>query len=84
MYMLFVFGREVERFIGRRAYIALYVLLLFTPAALLTIWGLWQVRLSPVRPHCTSEFLLPLPPFIRGPIVPADHAKWVALILAAV
>src|SRR3977135_3239245 len=25
MYMLFVFGREVERFIGRRAYIALYL-----------------------------------------------------------
>ena len=24
MYMLFVFGREVERFIGRRAYIGLY------------------------------------------------------------
>ena len=42
MYMLFVFGREVERFIGRRAYIALYLILLVTPAALLTIWGLWQ------------------------------------------
>src|SRR5882724_13576195 len=25
MYMLFVFGREVERFIGRRAYIVLYL-----------------------------------------------------------
>src|SRR4029453_8602337 len=42
MYMLFVFGREVERFIGRRAYIALYLILLVTPAALLTVWGLWQ------------------------------------------
>ena len=39
---LFVFGREVERFLGRRAYIALYVSLLLTPAALLTIWGLWE------------------------------------------
>ncbi len=28
MYMLFAFGREVERFIGRRAFIALYLLLL--------------------------------------------------------
>ena len=27
MYLLFVFGREVERFLGRRAYIALYVFL---------------------------------------------------------
>ena len=40
--MLFVFGREVERFIGRRAYIALYLLLLVAPAVLLAIWGLWQ------------------------------------------
>jgi len=28
MYMLFFFGREVERFVGRRAYIWLYALLL--------------------------------------------------------
>lgn len=41
MYMLFAFGREVERFIGRRAFIILYLLLLFVPAVLLTIWGLW-------------------------------------------
>src|SRR5437764_1393013 len=42
MYLLFVFGREVERFLGRRAYIALYAFLLVTPPALLTIWGLWE------------------------------------------
>src|SRR5438132_11721812 len=42
MYMLFVFGREVERFVGRRAYTALCLILWVTPAALLTIWGRWQ------------------------------------------
>src|SRR2546430_9425233 len=42
MYMLFVFGREVERFIGRRAYIALYVILLLAPTLVLTTWGVWQ------------------------------------------
>ncbi|PYK96038.1 MAG: hypothetical protein DME32_18510, partial [Verrucomicrobia bacterium] len=42
MYMLFVFGREVERFIGQRAYIALYAVLLFTPSLVLTLWGLGQ------------------------------------------
>src|SRR5437762_12890174 len=42
MYMLFVFGREVERFIGRRAYIVLYLILLIAPAAVLTVWGIWQ------------------------------------------
>jgi membrane associated rhomboid family serine protease len=40
MYMLFFFGREVERFIGRRAYIWLYAILLLTPALILTLWGL--------------------------------------------
>ena len=42
MYMLFAFGREVERFIGRRAFITLYLLLLSVPTILLTIWGLWH------------------------------------------
>src|ERR1051326_5142232 len=40
MYMLFVFGREVERFIGQRAYIALYALLLLVPSLVLALWGL--------------------------------------------
>src|SRR5438876_2178371 len=42
IYMLFVFGREVERFIGQRAYIALYALLLFIPSLLLTVCGVGQ------------------------------------------
>jgi len=37
MYMLFVFGREVERFVGRRAYVALYLTLLLLPAVVLTL-----------------------------------------------
>ncbi len=40
LYMLFFFGREVERFIGRRAFIILYVSLLVLPTLFLTIWGL--------------------------------------------
>ena len=32
MYMLFVFGREVEKFIGQRPYIVLYLALLLVPA----------------------------------------------------
>src|SRR5438046_9545046 len=42
MYMVFVFGREVERFIGRRAYIVIYLILLIAPAAVLNVWVLWQ------------------------------------------
>src|SRR6266571_6272441 len=42
MYLLFVFGREVERFIGRHAYIVLYAVLLIAPTIVLTTWGLRQ------------------------------------------
>ena len=42
MYMLFAFGREVERFLGRRAFLILYALLLFIPSLFLLLWGAWQ------------------------------------------
>ena len=42
MYMLFIFGREVERFVGRKAFITLYLALLLGPSALLTGWGFYQ------------------------------------------
>src|SRR6187549_2330059 len=42
MYLLFVFGREVERFLGRRTFIGLYLTLLLTPSTLLTLWGLLE------------------------------------------
>ena len=42
MYVLFVFGREVERYLGRRKYLALYLVLLLLPAVVLAIWGLNQ------------------------------------------
>ncbi len=45
MYMLFVFGREVEKFIGQRAFIVLYAVLLLVPAIVLAIWGVWQAAL---------------------------------------
>ena len=44
--MLFIFGREVERFIGRRAYIVLYLLLLLMPAVLLMLWDFGARRNS--------------------------------------
>jgi membrane associated rhomboid family serine protease len=42
MYMLFTFGREVERFLGRKAFITLYALLLLGPTLLLSAWGFWE------------------------------------------
>lgn len=41
MYMLFAFGREVERFLGRRTFIWLYALLLVAPTLVLTLVGAW-------------------------------------------
>ena len=85
MYMLFVFGREVERFIGQRAYIALYALLLFIPSLLLTVWGLGQ------RTGLAGSPALHFGIFVAfATIYPAAElllritAKWSAVILGAI
>jgi rhomboid family protein len=85
MYMLFVFGREVERFIGQRAYIGLYLLLLLLPSFVLTLWGLSQ------RGGLTGSGALHFSIFVAfATIFPNVQffarisAKWVAFILAAI
>jgi hypothetical protein len=85
MYMLFAFGREVERFIGRRAFIVLYAFLLWVPTLFLTIAGLWGrfgaagsatlhfgIFIAFAAIHPNVEMLLRI------------QAKWVALILVAI
>jgi membrane associated rhomboid family serine protease len=85
MYMLFVFGREVERFSGRRAYIALYVILLVTPAALLTIWGLWQRSALAGSPALHFGIFVAFATiYPRAELFLRIMTKWVVLILAAV
>src|SRR5436190_1133050 len=85
MYMLFVFGREVERFIGQRAYIALYALLLFVPSFVLTVWGLGQ------RTGLAGSLALHFGIFVAfATIYPSAElllritAKWTAVILGAI
>jgi rhomboid family protein len=85
MYMLFFFGREVERFIGQRAYIWLYALLLLVPALILTLWGLttrtglagsgalhFAVFAAFITLYPNVQFFLRIP------------AKWIFVILAAI
>jgi membrane associated rhomboid family serine protease len=85
MYMLFVFGREVERFIGRHAFIVLYLFLLLAPTVLLSLWGLsdrtgiagsaalhFGIFIAFVTIYPNVELLLRI------------QAKWVALALAAI
>jgi rhomboid family protein len=85
MYMLFVFGREVERFIGQRAYIALYSILLVGPTLLLTGWGIWQ------RSGLSGSLALHFGIFVafatiypRAELLFRITAKWAAVILAAI
>ena len=85
MYMLFFFGREVERFMGRRAYIWLYALLLFVPTLILTLWGFYTrtgLAGSGALHFAVFAAFVTLYPnvqfFLRIP------AKWVFVILAAI
>lgn len=83
--LLFVFGREVERFLGRRAYIALYAFLLVTPAALLTIWGLWERCGIAGSPELHFGIFIAFATiYPRVELLLRIMAKWIALILAAV
>ena len=85
MYMLFVFGREVERFIGRRAYIGLYLILLVTPAALLTVWGLWQRSALSGSPALHFGIFVAFATiYPRAVLFLRIITKWVVLILAAI
>ena len=85
MYMLFVFGREVERFLGRRAYIALYVVLLIAPAAVLTTWGFWQRSALAGSPALHFGIFVAFATiYPRVELFLRIMAKWVALILAAI
>jgi len=85
MYFLFVFGREVERFVGRRAYIALYLVLLITPAALLTIWGLWQHSALAGSPALHFGIFVAFATiYPRVELFLRIMAKWIALILVGV
>jgi membrane associated rhomboid family serine protease len=87
MYMLFFFGREVERFLGRRSYIWLYLLLLVVPVLILEVWGLLRQTRTGFSGSAALHFavfaaFVTIYPnvqfFLRIP------AKWVFIIFAAI
>ncbi|MFN2509499.1 MAG: DUF6576 domain-containing protein, partial [Chthoniobacterales bacterium] len=84
-YMLFVFGREVERFIGRRAFVVLYLALLLAPTVLLTLWGLGErtgiAGSSAVHFGVFVAFATIYP---RLEMFLRIMAKWVAVVLGAI
>jgi len=85
MYMLFVFGREVERSLGRRAYISLYLTLLLAPAAVLSVLGMWQrTALAGSGALHFALFIAFVTIYPNVELFLRLIAKWVALVLAAV
>jgi hypothetical protein len=86
MYMLFAFGREVERFIGRRGFIALYSLLLLVPTLVLTAVGF----LAPFA--FAGSGTLHLGVFVAFACIYPNvemfmlriQTKWIAIILVAI
>ncbi|MBA2623557.1 MAG: rhomboid family intramembrane serine protease [Chthoniobacterales bacterium] len=85
MYMLFMFGQEVERYIGRRAFITLYLLLLLAPTLLLTLWGLSErTGLAGSSGLHFAVFVAFATIFPRVEMFLRILAKWVALVLGAI
>lgn len=85
MYMLYVFGREVERFIGQRAFIALYGTLLLAPPLLLTLWGLGErtgISGSPALHFGVFVAFATIYPSVE--MFLRIQAKWVVLALAGI
>ncbi|MEN3370352.1 MAG: hypothetical protein V7609_2495 [Verrucomicrobiota bacterium] len=85
MYMLFAFGRELERFVGRRAFIVLYGLLLWVPTVFLTIAGLWaRFGLAGSAALHFGIFIAFASIYPNVEMLLRIQAKWVALILVAI
>ena len=85
MYMLFAFGRELERFLGRRAFIIFYSLLLLVPAVLLTITGFWmRVGLAGSAAIHFGVFIAFATIYPNVEMFLRIQMKWVALIFVAI
>jgi len=85
MYMLFVFGREVERFLGRSAFIGLYAILLLGPSAILCVWGLRQNLSLAGSIHLHfAMFIAFATLYPRAELIFRILAKWAAIVLVAI
>ena len=85
MYMLFIFGREVERFIGRRPFIVLYAVLLLGPTLLLSAWGMWErTALGGSSSLHFGIFVAFATIYPRVEMLLRIMVKWVALALGAI
>jgi len=94
MYLLYTFGREVEKFVGRRAFLALYgVLLLVVPLVLSVAYfiGLPTQSSLPMVGGYTGSSAIHFAVFIAfctiypgAQIFFSIQAKWIALVLVGI
>jgi hypothetical protein len=84
MYLLFVFGREVERFLGRSAFIALYAFLLLGSSLLLLLWGFQsRVMIGGSAQLHLGIFIAFATLYPRAEMMFRILAKWAAVVLLA-
>ena len=91
MFLLFNWGREVEKYFGRKTFIALYLAMLLTaPAVLLTISAFSHVNVADNIIHSRSDilhfgvFILFVAIYPGVEIFFGVAAKWMAIALLAV
>ena len=85
MYMLFAFGRELERFVGRRAFVLFYFLLLWVPTLFLTVAGLWtRFGLAGSAAIHFGIFMAFAVIYPNVELFLRIQAKWVALLLVSI
>jgi len=83
--MLFFFGREVEKFIGRRAFITLYASLLILPTLVLTLWGLSGRVLYGDSSAVHFGIFIAFAAIYPGvELLFRIQAKWIALVFGAI
>lgn len=85
MYLLWVFGREVERSIGRRDFFRLYIALLLLTPIVLTLYGLAQPAIYGGSGSLHFSMFIAFAALFPGaPLIFSITAKWAAVILVAI
>jgi membrane associated rhomboid family serine protease len=82
--MLVWFGREVERHLGRSAFLSLYAGIYLLPPLLLTLLGLWWPSQLVGGTGSFAVFVAFAVLYPNTPLIFNVLAKWAAVILAAV
>ncbi|HYP15976.1 MAG TPA: rhomboid family intramembrane serine protease, partial [Opitutus sp.] len=81
MLMIAWFGRELERFFGRNAFLKLYACLYLLPPVLLTVLGLWRPTTLAGQTGGFALFIAFATLYPNAPMLFNLLAKWVAMIL---